>query len=463
MPRLFLVLLLMLFASESLASRTINGHETWSGKMVLAGDVIVPSGSSLTIKPGTELRFTKDAALSVQGILSAKGTAEKPIVFRSDSATTPDSWQGISFLQGEGKGSVLQNVRITGAVQSLSIAGSMVHIVSSTLEDGKTGIVLGPEAHATIERVTVRRMSEGAIDASVRAQAKVIACKIEGVTNFGIQVAKQAVVSVRDNRISGAKFGIFVNGDAPPLEGNVLDQCEIGIVLIQSTPNTLVRGNKITGSKTGIGCQQFSSPIIERNIVEGCEKGIECFQSSSPTIRQNLLVKNEKALSCVQMCNPRILRNDFTDNKRAVYLHLSSYAHLEGNNFEGKGLHLELDNMSYDWELRAKKKPKRNRQAQNEVLVQQGRARPEDIQVNIESEGFVNAKNNYWGRETTIEMKAKGSQANISTIKDGFDIPSRTYEGWPGEYRQDRVKFDGWKEKRVPGTGPEAKGTGKTG
>lgn len=452
MRRLFIFLCLMLFASTALASRTVRGNETWSGKVVIDENAVVPAGSVLTIRPGTELRFAANTTLAVEGRLSARGTAERPIVFRPASGSAP-AWQGISF-QNASEGSELEHVRIEGATQALSIVASKVRIASSTLRGGAKGILLAAEGQAVIERVTVSEMSEGGIDASVRSQGKINGCRIERVTGFGIQAAKQAVLFIRDTHISGAKFGILLSGDFPPLEGNVLDHCEVGIALVQASPNAIVRGNWVTDSKTGIGCQQFCSPVIERNIIEGCDKGIDCFQTSSPTIRQNRIARNYTGLSCVQMCNPVVTRNDFIDNQTAAYLHLSSYAQFHENNFEGNRQHIALDNMSYDWELRATHKPKRSRQAQNEALVQQGRATKEDINVEIESEGFVDAKGNYWGKETTREMEAKVPEANIKGISDGFDVPTLTYKGWPGKYKKDRVRYDGWKKQRIAGTGP---------
>jgi len=454
MRRLAIFLCLMLFASEAMASRTVVGKETWSGKVLLDESVVVPVGSVLTIRPGAELRFAENATLAVEGRLLARGTAEKPIVFRPAAASKSALWQGISITQGDREGSELVNVRIERATQALNVVGSKLRVASSTLQKGGKGIVAGGGAYVVADGVTVREMSDGGIDASVQTQGEVVDCRIEGVTGFGIQTAKQAALSIRNNHISGAKFGILLGGDSPPVEGNVLDRCEVGIALVQATPNTAVRGNKVTNAKTGIGCQQFASHAIEGNTVEDCEKGVECFQASSPLIRQNRFARNQSALFCVQMCNPTVTRNDFVDNQTAVYLHLSSYAQFHENNFEGNRLNIELDNMSYDWEVRAKEKPKRQRQAQNEALAKQGRALAENIRVDVASEGFVNAKENYWGRETTLEMESKGGNANISTIKDGFDVPTRTYEGWPGEYKQDRVRFDGWKKKRIPGTGP---------
>jgi len=454
MLRLAVFLCLTLFASEAVASRIVEGNETWSGRVVLDGNVVVPAGATLTIRPGTELRFAPNVGLAVEGRLLAKGSAAKPIVFRPATGSNAASWQGISVTHGSREGSELVNVRIEGAAQALNVVGSKVRIASSTLLNGNKGVVSGGGAYVVVDGVTVRDMSEGGVDASVQTQGEVVGCRIERVAGFGIQVAKQAALSIRNNRFSGGKFGILLSGDSPPVEGNVLDGCEVGIALVQASPKTIVRGNKVTKAKTGIGCQQFSSPTLQGNTVEDCDKGIECFQASSPLVQQNRLARNRSALFCVQMCNPMVARNDFVDNQTAAYLHLSSYAQFRENNFEGNGLHIELDNMSYDWELRAKKKPKRQRQAQNEVLAQQGRAVAENIQVDVASEGFVDARENYWGEKTTTEMEAKGTSANILAIKDGFDVPTRTYEGWPGEYKQDRVRYDDWKKKRIPGTGP---------
>lgn len=453
MYRLFILFCLTLFASECLAAQMIERNETWSGVITIDSVVNVPADSTLIIAPGAELRFVSDAAIAVEGRLLAMGTTEKPIVFRPDPGSTSGAWQGISFGHGTTEGSELMNVSIEGAAQALSITGAKVRISSSIVRGGAKGISSGAGAYLLAEAVTLSDLSEGGIDVGVGSQGKIVGCQIKGVTGFGIQVGKKSTISIRNNLISGAKLGIFVSGEFPPIEGNIIDHCEVGVVTLQTNPNSIIRGNTITDSNIGIACQQFASPTVEKNIVEGCEVGIECFQASSPSIHHNRLARNRRALSCIQMCNPVVMQNDFLDNAAAAYLHLSSYAQFQENNFEGNQLHIELDNMSYDWEVRAGKKPKRNRQAQNEVLVQQGRAIPEEVPVNVESEGFINAKNNYWGRQTTAEMNAKGPDANISTIQDAFDVPTRTYEGWPGEYKQDRVRYDGWKKERIAGTG----------
>jgi len=442
--------LLPLLVSNALAAVTLEGETTWSGRQVITSSVTVSRGATLTIAPGAELRFADGAELHIEGQLTAVGTAEQPIVFLADAAVD-GSWPGIAFQSAAGPGT-LEHVRIDGAQVGVSVVSSKVRIANSQIEGGGKGIAMAVDAEVNVEAVTLRGMREGGIDASVRARAQISDCRIEAIGDggFGIQVAKQAIASIRNNRISQAKIGILLNGDFPPLEGNVIEGCEVGIGLIQSGPSSVVRGNRVSNSGTGIGCRQFCSPLIEQNLVDGCQVGIECYQSSSPMISRNRLRHNERGLSCVQMCNPVVQGNQIADNQVGVYLHLSSYATFHQNNFEENRLHFDLDNMSYDWELRASHKPKRNLQAQNERLAQQGRAVRKEIEVEVSSEGFVDASGNYWGEATTLEMEQKGAEANIAGINDGFDVPVLTYEGWQGEYKKDRVRYAGWLKMPVP-------------
>lgn len=453
MLRFLPLLFVLFFASQSLATPlTLKGNETWSGKVTPQGDIIVPPDVTLTIQPGTEVLFPAGAVLNVQGRLLARGSARNPVVIHSSAGSKTGSWQGITFEQGSKEGSELLNVRIEGASQCVTLTGAKVRIADATLQKSGKGVLSGVGAYLLVERTTISDMSEGGIDASVGSQGKIVGCQIRRVTNFGIQIGKKSAFSITDNQIANAKIGIFISGDSPPLERNTIDHCEAGIVILQTSPNTIVRGNKITDCKSGIACHQFSVPLVEKNILERCEVGVDCFQAASPTIRQNRFSRNQRAISCVQMCNPAVSRNDFIDNQTAIYLHLSSYAQIHDNNFEGNRLHIELDNMSSDWEVRAKKKPVRSREKQSELLAMKERANPTDFHVDAGKEGYVNAKENFWGKVTTAELEAKRENANISTIQDGYDLPTRTYEGWPGEYKQDRVRYDGWKKKRVTGT-----------
>ncbi|MCP3870547.1 MAG: hypothetical protein GY703_21130, partial [Gammaproteobacteria bacterium] len=94
-------------------SGTISVNTTWSAADVhlITGNVTVSSAATLTIAPGAVVKFNASKYLTIQGGLSAVGTAEDRIVFTSyrddsiggdtngDGASTgqPGDWNSIQF------------------------------------------------------------------------------------------------------------------------------------------------------------------------------------------------------------------------------------------------------------------------------------------------------------------------------------------------------------------------------
>jgi Viral BACON domain len=86
---------------------TIEGHtltknETWAGNINLNGDINIPKGTTLTIKPGTIIKVKKLSSLAVinvSGKLIANGEPSKIIEIRSaESSPTDGDWGGIVSL-----------------------------------------------------------------------------------------------------------------------------------------------------------------------------------------------------------------------------------------------------------------------------------------------------------------------------------------------------------------------------
>ncbi len=84
------------------------------------GGIDVIDGATLTIEAGVELRFRDNDWLEIgaagePGRLIAKGTAEEPIVFTTQSPETPTTWLGVWFHSGTLEGSVLSHAVIRRA------------------------------------------------------------------------------------------------------------------------------------------------------------------------------------------------------------------------------------------------------------------------------------------------------------------------------------------------------------
>ena len=106
----------------------IDADVTWSGVVHVVGDLTVGPDASLTILPGTEVRFAADdelqtgtdpgrCELHVRGYLSAVGTPGRPILF---TAADPDAgdWHGI-LAHPEARGLNLAHYSVEQAARGL--------------------------------------------------------------------------------------------------------------------------------------------------------------------------------------------------------------------------------------------------------------------------------------------------------------------------------------------------------
>ena len=86
---------LRIFKQDFIKSGNITANETWSDYAYVAGNVTVNQSVTLTIDPGTLVKFASGAKLSVNGTLIAQGTSADHITFTRMG--TSGSWYGIRF------------------------------------------------------------------------------------------------------------------------------------------------------------------------------------------------------------------------------------------------------------------------------------------------------------------------------------------------------------------------------
>jgi RHS repeat-associated protein len=106
--------------NEDAFSGVLKKSATWEAPTALislAGTFQVPSGVTLTLKPGVVLHAT--GLLEVLGTLKAEGTAEAPVAFLPSSPSS--TWRGIVFKPGSGA-SVLDHAEIARAGESFGKA-----------------------------------------------------------------------------------------------------------------------------------------------------------------------------------------------------------------------------------------------------------------------------------------------------------------------------------------------------
>lgn len=128
----------------SYGDRVVSEDTVWRGEILVEGAVTIAPQATLTIEPGTVVRFrqkeSRAALLVVQGRLAAVGTREAPVIFSSGFAVpVAGDWQGVMLLGSEKK-NVMEYCRIDGAQTGLEALFSNVTLKSVRVERSKTGM-----------------------------------------------------------------------------------------------------------------------------------------------------------------------------------------------------------------------------------------------------------------------------------------------------------------------------------
>jgi len=142
--RMLLLLALILWGTASWAADEpirldkayITEDTTWSGTVILRGQNVVRRGATLTILPGTVVKFAwidedgddiGDGELTVEGRLIAKGTEAEPILFTS--AKTSPAAKDWTFVQI----SVSRDSLVEHCIFEYASSGLQVHYSTATI------------------------------------------------------------------------------------------------------------------------------------------------------------------------------------------------------------------------------------------------------------------------------------------------------------------------------------------
>jgi len=140
-------------SSEEIVAGTIATHTVWTSDKtyVVNANVGIAPGVTLTIQPGTGVKFNGNYALNVGGTLVADGTAAQPIVFMPYSTGT---WSRIYFddpssdavVDGDGtyrSGTILRYVEVQGAANGLACNRATPYLAHLVVDGGGIDCLLG--------------------------------------------------------------------------------------------------------------------------------------------------------------------------------------------------------------------------------------------------------------------------------------------------------------------------------
>jgi parallel beta-helix repeat protein len=419
----FLVGTVSATAVEEGEAKVITADTVWEGDVQVAGEVIVQAEATLLLRPGTTVRFIpaegeeeKKARLVIRGTLLAQGTETGPIVFTSAAPDpAPGDWGGLLFDHANDRPNRLRSVTVEYAANGIGGGYSLLLVEDSLLRHNTVGFSAGRDFKGGLFRTTVTGNETG----------------IAFNQSSGVSVEN---CTIRDNSRQGIAC------------------------VFSSSP--MIRNSEITGNgEAGISCLQGSSPLIDGNLIVGHVRGITMQLKSRPHISRNEISGNETGIWAEKLVFPKILDNLITGNGVGVYLNYSAYPEIHGNNFSGnKEFALVVgDNMSIHMEkkipFRAMGKNFDQAPERSEFLPPQTK---KYSSFTASDKGIVDARGNWWGKESLEEIERLGEEGNISVIEDVHDKPDTWYQDQA--YPRDRVIFAPWEKAEVVGAGRPAKG-----
>ena len=135
---------------RELTDEVLQGDTIWEGHIIVNGRPRVPVDSRLIILPGTIVEFSKkdtngddigENGLMLQGVLIAKGTAEKPIIFRSaEKDRQKGDWDAVNIINSDGARNIVEYVQFEDAYRGLHFHFSNVAVQHSVFRHNYRGV-----------------------------------------------------------------------------------------------------------------------------------------------------------------------------------------------------------------------------------------------------------------------------------------------------------------------------------
>ncbi len=244
---------LLLFCSAAAAGQLVveksvlDRDTLWQGQVLIKGDVEVAPGATLTIMPGTVVRFARiepngpgklttdrtahfpRAELIVKGRLLAQGTPDARIVFTSAADDPqPADWGAVNFLNSTGN--ILEFCEFSYGHTSVHAHGAQMVIANSFFHHN--GVAIGMKN----------------VKNAVRCVVSILYNRITD-NGGGVLFGKGSTPTITHNQISDNKFfGIYVKkGGMANIRYNDITDNGKGI-LFYAVKGFVLRDNNIAGN-----------------------------------------------------------------------------------------------------------------------------------------------------------------------------------------------------------------------
>jgi len=231
-----------------LGKQTLDKDTTWQGTVQINGDIDVPPGVTLTVLPGTTVKFKRideksdqnmygvdspyypQAEIIVRGKILAQGTKEQIIVFTSSEIDArPADWGSINLLGSEGN--VIEYCKILFAYN-------------------------GVHSHGASAKVNHNEFAKNGVGVS---------CKKEEEAPSAPWFGKISDMEITYNRFTNNKGGIGFRNSKAIVSHNLFQDNKFFGIFPKDEVQAEISYNEITANKKGIYLYQAKGLTIHNN------------------------------------------------------------------------------------------------------------------------------------------------------------------------------------------------------
>jgi hypothetical protein len=234
------------------ADSTVTVNTTWSGTVVLDGNVTVDQGVTLTLEPGTTVD-AKTYSLTVEGTLNA----DQASFFSSTPPLTQGShgqglWVGL-VISPTGT-ATLDDVTISNASAALRVEGTL-NANGLTLNDAYRGIAIHGGT-ATVDDLTARAMDYEA----VYLDSGSLTLDNAVVTDTAVGLESSGSASVTNFDVSQSGIGVRAFAGSLHIDGLEIDDAAVGIA---AAPGAEINISNVIGHDLSIAIDAANSDNLK--------------------------------------------------------------------------------------------------------------------------------------------------------------------------------------------------------
>lgn len=239
----------------TIVSGTIMSDTSWSGEILVQGGLYVPKGVTLTIEPGTVVRFTAiqsyvdtQIGIEVDGRLVADGTADSRIWFTSASSTPRNGDWGMVRLNGNTNSSIKYAI-VEFAQQGINIFNSDLLIENSVIRwHNWEGIYIEGSSTPTVSGNFIYQNGYNGIAMEQFNTAVLENNIVENNGSHGIHI-DASTATLTNNIFSGNGFsGISLDNDSTLVATNnsSINNNDKGLAVGEGNFSITLSGNRLT-------------------------------------------------------------------------------------------------------------------------------------------------------------------------------------------------------------------------